>query len=120
MTEKLIDFRQLNVWQKAHRMVLNVYDITKKYPKEERNELVPRMREAAASIPIKIAQGFMQRDPRDKEKAYKESQGGLETLKYYCILSIDLEYMKEGDELMDQVDEIGRMLTGLARSVRTP
>lgn len=118
MSEKLTDFRQLNVWQKAHKLVLDVYQLTKKFPKEEKPELVARMRMAAMTIPVKIAEGFMRRSPRDKERSYKISQDALEELKYYLILSKDLEYMKEGDEILLAVEEVGRMLTGLVRSTR--
>lgn len=118
MAEKLTDFRQLNVWQKAHKLVLDTYDLTRKFPKEERPELVSRMRNAATSIPVKIAEGFMRRSPREKEISYKATQEYLEELKYYLILSQDLDYIKDNTEIMSSVDEIGRMLTGLVRSTR--
>ena len=118
MSEKLTDFRQLNVWQKAHDLVMDVYEITKKFPKEEKSELVSSMRTAAMTIPIKIAEGFMRRNPREKETAYKACQVALEELKYYVILSRDLEYYKNHEELLMATEEVGRMLTGLVRSVR--
>lgn len=118
MTERLTDFRQLNVWQKAHKLVLDVYEMTKKFPKEEKTELVSQMRKAATMIPIKIAEGFMRRSPKEKEGAYKFSQEALEEVKYYLILSRDLEYLKEDDDILQSVEEVGRMLTGLVRSVR--
>lgn len=119
MSERLTDFRQLNVWQKAHKLVLDVYDMTKKFPKDERPELVSRMRKAAMTIPVKIAEGFMRRSPREKETAYKTCQQALEELKYYLILSKDLEYVKDNEEIMAATEEVGRMLTGLVRSVRS-
>ena len=118
MSERLTDFRQLNVWQKAHQLVLDVYEITKRFPKEEKTELVPRMRQAAMNIPIKIAEGFMRRKPSDKERAYKETQEALEELKYHLILSKDLDYLKDAEEILLAVEEVGRMLTGLVRSVK--
>jgi four helix bundle protein len=118
VSEKLTDFQQLNVWQKAHKLVLDVFEITKKFPKEEKNELVSQMRNAAMTIPVKIAEGFMRRSPRDKEVSYKLSQDAIEELKYYLILSKDLEYVKESEEMIKSVDEVGRMLTGLVRSTR--
>ena len=118
MTEKLTDFQQLNVWQKAHKLVLDVYEITKKYPKEERGELVLSLRKAAMTIPVKIAEGFNRRGPKDKEQSYKESQSAIEEVKYYLILSKDMEYCKDIEEMMLSVDEVGRMLTGLVRSAR--
>lgn len=118
MTERLTDFRQLNVWQKAHKLVLDIYEITKKFPKEEKTELVSHMRQAAMKIPIKIAEGFMRRSPREKSTSYKTCQEALEELKYYLILSTDLEYLKDSEEILLATEEIGRMLTGLVRSVK--
>lgn len=118
MTEKLTDFQQLNVWQKAHKLVLDVYEITKKFPKEERGEMIRSLRNAAAEIPIKIAEGFNRRSPKDKEESYKESQSAIEHIKYHLILAKDLEYYKDSEEILMSVDEVARMLTGLVRSAR--
>lgn len=118
MSDKLTDFRQLNVWQKSHSLVLNIFEITKKYPKDEKTGLALLMRNSAMKIPIMIADGFLRRDSHDKKRSYKTTQEALESLKYYIIVSIDLKYIKDGDKLMESVEEIGRMLTGLVRSVR--
>lgn len=118
MAEKLTDYRQLNVWQKAHKLAMDVYEVTKKYPKDEKGELVSRMRIAAESIPIKIAEGFMRRSPREKENAYKQTQEGLESLKYFLILSDELDYIKDAEEILLATEELGRMLGGLVRSAR--
>ncbi|MCK5147795.1 four helix bundle protein [bacterium] len=119
MSDKLTDFRQLNVWQKSHKLVLNIYELTKKYPKDEKGELSSRMRHTAADIPIRIAQGFMRRSPKDKTFAYKGTLESIEALKYMVILSRDLEYAKNVDTLIENIEEVGRMLTGLVRSVRS-
>jgi four helix bundle protein len=116
--EKLTDFQQLNVWQKAHKLVLEVFEITRKFPKDERAEMIPLIRRTAMTIPAKIAEGFMRRHPRDKEISYRMSQDAIEELKYYLILSRDLEYVKDNEETILAVDEVGRMLTGLVRSAR--
>ncbi|NQT25097.1 four helix bundle protein [candidate division KSB1 bacterium] len=118
MTDKLTDFQQLNVWQKAHALTLEVYEATKKFPKDEKSEMVSLIRQSAMTIPIKIAEGFMRRSPREKEMSYKDSQDAIEALKYYLILSKDLGHLKENEELMLSVDEVGRMLTGLVRSTK--
>ena len=71
------------------------------------------MRAAAMTIPIKIAEGFMRRSPREKQQAYKTTQEALEELKYHLILSGDLEYIKNNEEILQAVEEVGRMLSGL-------
>jgi len=119
VSEKLTDFRQLNVWQKAHKLVLDVYDLTKKFPKDEKNELVSRIRSSAELIPVKIGSGFMRRNPKEKEFFYKQSQEKIEEVKYFLILSQDLGYIKDNDEILLSTMEVGRMLTGLVRSARS-
>jgi four helix bundle protein len=116
--DKLTDFQQLNVWQKAHKLVLEVFKLTKKFPKEQRTEMAQTVRRTATVIPAKIAEGFMRRHPRDKEASYRMSQDAIEELKYYLILSRDLGFVKDTEETVLAVDEVGRMLTGLVRSAR--
>jgi four helix bundle protein len=116
--DKLTDFQQLNVWQKAHKLVLEVYELTRKFPKEERSEMRRTVRRTATVIPAKIAEGFMRRNPRDKEASYRLSQDAIEELKCYLILSRDLGFLKDTDETVLAADEVGRMLTGLVRAAR--
>ena len=108
----------MNVWQKAHALVLETYEITRKFSKDDKAELASRMRKAASDIPIQIAQGFMRRNPREKAIPYKGTLESLEALKYYFILSNGLGYIKENEEMMGAIEEVGRMLTGLVRSVK--
>ena len=117
-SERLTDVRQLNVWQKAHNLVLEMYEITKKFPKEEKTELVSQMRKAAMAVPINIAEGFMRRSPREKESYYKTSQESLEELRYYVILSQDIDYLKDSEGILESIEEVARMLTGLVRSAK--
>ena len=86
----LTSFRNLSVWQEAHRMVLQIYSETGQFPADEKFGLVTQMRRAAVSIPANIAEGFKRRGIQDKIRFYNISEGSLEELKYYLILSVDL------------------------------
>lgn len=59
-------FTDLQVWQEAHQLVLRVYDVTSKFPTDEKFGLVSQMRRAALSIPANIAEGFKRRGLQDK------------------------------------------------------
>ncbi len=50
------DFRELKVWEKAHRLTLQVYRITKKFPSDERFGLTVQLRRVAASVPTNISE----------------------------------------------------------------
>jgi four helix bundle protein len=118
MPKKAEKFQDLEVWQKAHQLVLVVYKITRTFPSEEKFGLVPQMRRSGVSIAANIAEGFKKRGARDKSNFYNIAQGSLEELRYYFILSKDLSYLRTNDELLEAVDVIGRMLHGLVISVR--
>jgi four helix bundle protein len=90
--------------------------VTQGFPGEERYGLVAQMRRAAVSIPANIAEGFKRRGIQDKLRFYNVSEGSLEELKYFFILSRDLGYIASETELMDQAETVGRLLNGLSAS----
>ena len=118
MAEKIEKFEDLKVWRKAHELVLKTYRITKDFLNEEKFSLVSQMRRAAISIAANIAEGFKKRTLKDKTNFYNMSQGSLEELKYYLILSVDLGYLKDNECFKNLFEDIGRMLHGLIKSIQ--
>jgi four helix bundle protein len=100
--------------------VLETYRITKTFPVEEKFGLVSQMRRAGVSIAANIAEGFKKRGAKDKCNFYNIAQGALEELRYYLILSKDLEYLKANEALLKDSDEVGKMLYGLINSINAP
>jgi four helix bundle protein len=117
-TDRAEKFTDLVVWQKAHAFVLTVYRVTQTFPREEMYGLTSQFRRAAVSIAANIAEGFKKRSNRDKAHFANIAESSLEECRYYVILAADLGYTIDSDELLAQVDEIGRMLHGYARSLR--
>ena len=113
---KILHFRQLETWQEAHKLVLMMYQVTKKLRGEERFGLVAQMRRAAVSVPGNVAEGFKRRGIQDKIRFYDISEGSLEELKYFFILSKDLGYISSDADLMAQSETVGRLLNGLIAS----
>jgi four helix bundle protein len=113
-------FRDLIVWQKSHRFVLTVYQITRSgFPREEIYGLTSQFRRAAVSIAANIAEGFKKRSKIDKARMLNISEGSLEECRYYIILAKDLGYMNN-DTLWELTEEIGRLLTAYRKSLLTP
>ena len=102
-------FEDLIVWQKAHALVLRVYEVTKAFPKEELFGLTSQMRRAAVSVPANMAEGFSKKGNPDKARIMNISQASLEELRYYFILARDLGYVEAKLEWLD-VDEVARLL----------
>jgi len=109
-------FEDLLVWQKAHQFVLDIYRLTRTFPKDETYGLVSQLRRATISIPANIAEGFRKRGKSDKVRFFNIAQGSLEEVRYYLILTRDLKY---GDvkQLMLLLEEISKLLESYMRSV---
>ena len=93
MREPARSFQDLIVWQKAHAFVLQVYEATRRFPKEELYGLSSQFRRAAVSIPANIAEGFRKQSKQDKARFLNISEGSLEECRYYLILAHDLGYL---------------------------
>ena len=109
-------FLDLLVWQRAHAFVLAVYKRTAAFPNCEVYGLASQMRRAAVSIPANIAEGFVKRGKADKARFFNIAEGSLEESRYHLILSQDLGYGNTG-ELMELLNEVGRLLKGYSRAI---
>ena len=112
------NFQDLVVWQKAHELVLDVYRLTRSFPKEETYGLTSQLRRSAVSIAANIAEGFKKKGRNDKIRFLNIAQGSLEETRYYLILSRDLHYGETAPTL-EKLVEVSRMLEGYMSSILT-
>lgn len=112
-------FEKLQVWQKSHELTLNIYKLTNDFPKDERFRLTDQLCRAASSIPANIAEGKGRYHKKEFRQFLFIARGSLEETKYHLILSKDLGYISESkfDELINLVQQIGRMMNGLIKSL---
>ncbi|MCL5027691.1 MAG: four helix bundle protein [Bacteroidetes bacterium] len=117
--EKSKSFTELIVWQKAHQFTLEVYKITKIFPKEELFGLTSQFRRAAVSVPANIAEGYRKRGKNDKVKFLNTSEGSLEECKYYLTLSKDLCYIENNKDLKNLAEEVSKLLNSYSKAILT-
>jgi len=115
------DFQKIQAWERGHQMTLDVYRMTRHYPREELFGLASQMRRAAASIPTNIAEGCGRRSEADLARFMDMSRGSTSELTYQMLLSRDLDYLAhdEAEKMMNELDEIGRMITSYSRQLRS-
>jgi four helix bundle protein len=109
-------FQELVVWQKAHELVLDVYRLSRKFPKEETYGLTSQLRRAVVSVPANIAEGFKKRGRNDKIRYLNIAQGSLEETRYYLLLSQDLEYGIT-TIMTTKLEEVSRILEAYMSSI---
>jgi four helix bundle protein len=111
------DFRNLQVWHKAHALTLAVYRATSDFPSGERFGLVAQIRRAAVSVPANIAESCGRRSQRDEAHLLQVAFGSACELEAELLLARDLGYLSADQYAplgMDLV-EAKRMLGTLAR-----
>ena len=75
----------LVIWQKSHEVVKLIYNLLKKFPKDENFILVSQIKRAAISIPANIVEGHSKNGKKGFLKFLYISRGSLEDLNIYYI-----------------------------------
>jgi len=116
---KIKHFQDLIVWQKAHALVLDIYQLTDSFPSKEKFGIISQIRRAVFSIPTNLAEGGKRATRKDYSHFVNMAEGSLEETKYLLLLSKDLGYLKKKDHdlLIEKTNEIGKMLYGLRKSL---
>ncbi len=114
-------FTDLDAWKEGRRLVLMVYDLTKKFPKEEIFGLVIQLRRAVVSITSNIAEGFSRQSYKDKLHFYVIALGSLTEAQNQLFISKDLKYCtaEEFSKIAEQTIKASKILNGLIKSSKT-
>lgn len=114
------DFRQLQVWEKSHALVLAVYASTQRLPKEEMFGLTSQIRRAVVSIPANIAEGCGKEGDPEFRRYLLIAMGSASELEYLLMLAHDLKYLEDANyqSLQGILVETRRMLNSLIMKVK--
>jgi four helix bundle protein len=117
----LKSFKELEVWQRAHALVLQTYRVTDSFPDRERYGIVSQVRRSAASIPANIAEGFGRRTTKELLQFLANANGSLEETRYFLLLSRDLGYLAKERyvEIEKDCSAIAQMIAALGRSLKS-
>jgi four helix bundle protein len=115
------NFRDLQVWHKAHSLTLASYRITNTFPKQEMYGLTSQIRRCAASVAANIAKGCGKRGNGEFYRFLNIALGSASELEYHFLLARDLSFVSEESckHLDHRVVEIKRVLASLACKVQT-
>lgn len=114
------NYKDLFVWQRGHAFVLDVYRVTKNFPKEELYGITSQLRRAAVSVPTNVAEGSGKFTQRDFANYLQNSLGSCMESEYLIFLSFELGYMRveEFKNLDEQVNEVKAKLINFLVKVR--
>ena len=115
------DFRDLKLWDKAHRLTLRVYEVSHDFPKDELYGLTSQLRRASASIGANLAEGCGRGSDLDFARFLQIAMGSASEVEYHLLLAYDLGFFKKDkyQELNRDIQEIKRMLVSLITKLRS-
>jgi len=115
----LKSYKELKVWQKFYKLCVEIYRITRKFPKDERYVLTSQIRRAAVSIPSNIAEGYGRKTTPEYIQFLYIAYGSTCELETQILLSGDLGYIEVNDmsKLQETIAEVERMLKALIKSL---
>lgn len=115
------DFRNIEVWQVAHKFALNLYRVTSHFPDNERYGITSQLRRACVSISANIAEGCVRSTDADFARFLYNSMGSASEVEYLLLLSHELGYLADEvfKSLSGDVRKIKRMLAAFIRTLKT-
>lgn len=111
--------RDLIAWQKAMELAVAIYGTTRAFPKEELYGLTSQIRRSAGSIAANIAEGQGRRLPKEFHQFLGNARGSLLELDTHIELAFRVGYIgiEQHNYLREKINEVGRILNGLMRSI---
>ena len=114
---KIRNFTDLNAWRTGHELVLEIYKITRKFPREELFALTVQLRRAVISITSNSAEGFSRSSYREKAQFYSISLGSLTEVQNQVLISKDLNYItdQEYQAVEEKILSANKFINGLIK-----
>lgn len=108
------------VWQKSHRLTLDVYQATKAFPRDELYGLTSQVRRACSSIPANIAEGCGRDGDAELARFLQIAMGSASELEYHLMLAHDLGFFTNAkyEQLNQETIELKQMLTKFIKKLK--
>ena len=113
-----MEHKELKVWRESIELVVDIYDLTKNFPKEEIYSLTSQLKRAAVSIPSNISEGAARNSDKEFIKYLYISLGSLAELDTQLIISQRLGYIKDVNNISERVINTRKMLLGLIKYLK--
>ena len=111
--------RDLQVWNKAYALTLEIYKVSRSFPKEELYGLTSQMRRAAISVGANLAEGCGRRSNAEMGRFVRIAMGSAAELDHHLLLCKDLGFLSEVDhrQFLANLTEVRKMLSALLDSI---
>ncbi|PIY94017.1 MAG: four helix bundle protein [Candidatus Levybacteria bacterium CG_4_9_14_3_um_filter_35_16] len=115
---KIQSFTDLNTWKEGHQLVLQIYKVTKNFPRDEQFGLSNQMRRCAVSITSNIAEGFSRKTKKEKAQFFYMALGSTTELQNQLLIARDVDYLNNKDfqNIAEKTVVVSKLINGLIKS----
>jgi four helix bundle protein len=113
-------YQDLIVWQKSMNLVVNCYEISKGFPKDEMFGLSSQLKRSAVSIPANIAEGHGRNSLGEYIQFLGVAQGSLRETETHLLIALRLNFVDQAklNNALEVAEEVSKMLGALIRGLR--
>jgi four helix bundle protein len=114
-----MNYKELIVWQKSDELAFEVYQITKKFPKDEVYGLTSQLRRAVLSIPTNIVEGYARKGDKELARFVSIAIGSMAEAEYLLDFSKRLGYINDQDyvKIENLRNQVGKLLWNFYKKV---
>ena len=112
-------FRDLIVYQKSYKAAMEIFELTKNFPKEEKFSLTDQIRRSSRSVTSNIAEGWAKKwYPKSFVNKLIDSLGEEYETEVWLDYSVDTGYLTHENhkKLMNEYSEVRKMLISMINS----
>lgn len=117
--EKKYEYKNLDAYKESKALVITVYALLKKFPKEEQYALCDQLRRAVISVPSNLAEGSGRTSAKDQAHFFEMAFGSLMEVNCQIDIARDLGYItcEDVENVERHVRAIASLLSGLRRKI---
>jgi four helix bundle protein len=112
-------YKDLIVYQKSYKLALEIYEITRLFPKEEKYSLVDQVRRSARSVPVNVSSAWVRRKyPKHFVSKLMDALEEESETEVWLAFSLDSDYIdnEKHKSLSENYSEIAKMLSSMINS----
>lgn len=115
-----MNFNDLNIWRKSHELSLELYNLTKTFPKSELFGITSQIQRASTSISANIAEGFGRKGNKEFIQFLYQAKGSLYETQNFLFFTKDIGYINQTkfDYLFQEYETLAKMLNSFITKVK--
>jgi four helix bundle protein len=118
---KIRSFTDLNAWKEGHKLVLEIYQITNDFPKDELFSLTNQLKRAGVSVTSNLAEGFSRQSYKEKVQFYAIALGSVTEIQNQLLIARDVEYLNDDQfkKIANQSVVVHKLINGLIKGSKS-